>query len=331
MKRILPLTLAGILLAALAAAAQEPTLTFFFDPGEVTVTPGGEAGFRLVIENSSVHEADDVTVTLKGPEGFSIRPAPGVIEQLAPFTNEGIDFTLSASCDLPHNRYELLLQVVYTYCIDVSCFQIDDELTLPVMVSEEEIMVSPILPQGKRSPLIWLAPTLGVLLILGSILLWRFVGLTLPLYLVLVLLIAGGLTYGVVLKQHEQAQGIAAVLCTSCVGIEEAKHETPKLDPFTISALARLEEDVELIVFYAPWCHSCPYAEAMVEAMAAQTEHITYHFINVDEQRDLAVSYGIVRFNRTVVPAILRLETGEVLFGVGELEERLLSLLGVEK
>jgi thiol-disulfide isomerase/thioredoxin len=84
-----------------------------------------------------------------------------------------------------------------------------------------------------------------------------------------------------------------------------------------------------LIVFYAPWCHSCPYAEAMVEAMAAETEHITYEFIDVDAERDLAASYGVIRSSRTIVPAVLRVDTGEIIFGVEDLEERLLNLLEV--
>lgn len=309
--------------------AQEPILTFLVEPGHPVITPGEKAVFHIIATSNSVHEADDVTVTFTPVEGVSIEPSPETINRISPFSKATFVVDVSASENLPVGEYALIAEAVYTYCIDVSCFQIVEELTLPVTVSEEETMVSPTLPQGKRSPLRWLAPTLGVLLILGAILLWRFAGLTLPLYLILVLLIAGGLTYGVILKQHEQAQGIAAVLCTSCAGIEEARHEAPNLSSFTLSALKKLEEDVELIVFYAPWCHSCAYAEAMVEAMAAQTEHITYRFTNVDEKRDLAASYGIVRSNRTVVPAILRLKTGEVLFGVEKLEERLLSLLGV--
>lgn len=311
--------------------AQEPILTFLVEPEHPVIAPGEKAVFHIIATSNSVHEADDVIVTFTPVEGVSIEPSPETINRISPFSKATFVVDVSASENLPVGEYILIAEAVYTYCIDVSCFQIDEELTFPVTISEEETMVSPISPQVKRSPLRWLAPTLGALLILGAILLWRFAGLTLPLYLILVLLIVGGLTYGVILKQHEQAQGIAAVLCTSCVGIEEARHEAPKLNLFTLSALKNLAEDVELIVFYAPWCHSCPYAEAMVEAMAAQTEHITYRFIDVDEQRDLAASHGIVRSNRTVVPSILRLETGEVIFGVGELEERLLSLLGVEK
>ena len=171
---------------------------------------------------------------------------------------------------------------------------------------------------------------LGVVLATGGIVLWRVNRLTFPLYAVLFVLIAGGLTFGVIHRQHRQAQGIGAVLCTSCVGIEEARREVPQLSPGALAALATLRNDVELIVFYAPWCHSCPYAEAVVEKMANVSGRVTYRFINVDQQRELATSFGVIRSGRTIVPAILRVDSGEVIFGVENLEERLLALLEVE-
>jgi thiol-disulfide isomerase/thioredoxin len=170
---------------------------------------------------------------------------------------------------------------------------------------------------------------IGGILLLGAILLWRLADMRLPLYVALFLIAVGGLAYGVILGQHEQAQGIAAVLCTSCVGIEEAPHEEPALSEDALSALTRLDTDVKLIVFYAPWCHTCPYAEAMVQQVAGATDHITYKFVNVDTNRDLAASNEIIRSNRTVVPAILRVDTGEVIFGIEDLEARLLDLLEV--
>jgi thiol-disulfide isomerase/thioredoxin len=315
-------------MVSLEAWAQEPILTFSIEPAAVTLSPGGETGIQVKVDNTSVHEADDVTVTLEETERWSIHSETGVLKVVPPFTQAWIDLTLAASSDLPPGQYALLLQVVYTFCIDVSCFQIVDEILLTVVVEEGAVSL-PTPPLAKKSSPGWIPPLIAGGLLVGAVLLRRTRGMTFPLYLVLFLIVAGALAYGVRLNQHEQAQGIAAVLCTSCVGIEESHHEEPILSSNTIDALAKLDRDIELIVFYAPWCHSCPYAEAMVEKMASQTPYISYKFIDVDAERDLAASYGVIRSSRTIVPAVLRVDTDEIIFGVDDLEERLLNLLEV--
>ncbi len=142
--------------------------------------------------------------------------------------------------------------------------------------------------------------------------------------------IVASLVYGVILGQHEQAQGIAAVLCTSCVGIDEARGEAPPLSDSAILALAGLQKSIDLIVFYAPWCNTCPYAKSMVREMAERTDLLSYSFVNVDTNRELAESNGIIRSKRTIVPAIVRVDTGDIIFGIEDLEARLLKVLGGE-
>jgi len=68
----------------------------------------------------------------------------------------------------------------------------------------------------------------------------------------------------------------------------------------------------------------------VVEKMANVSERVDFRFINVDQQREFARSFGVIRSGRTIVPAILRVDSGEVIFGVENLEERLLALLEVE-
>jgi len=308
------------------AWAQESILTFSIEPGAVTLSPGGEVGVRVEVDNTSIYEADDVTVTLEEEGGLSIRSETGVLKLISPFTQEWIDLTLVSDSDLPPGRYIISLQVIYTYCIDVSCFQIVDEIPLTVAVEEGAVSL-PTPPPAKRSSHGWILPLIAGGLLVGALLLRRTRGMTFLLYFVLFVIVAGALAYGVRLNQHEQAQGIAAVLCTSCVGIEETHHEEPSLSSSAIDALAKLDRDIELIVFYAPWCHSCPYAEAMVEKMAALTPYLSYQFIDVDAERDLAATYGVIRSSRTIVPAVLRVDTDEIIFGVENLEERLLNLL----
>ena len=317
-----------LVLVGPGAWAQEPILTFSIEPAAVTLSPGGEAEIQVKVDNTSIHEADDVTVTLEEAKGWSILSEAGVLKAVPPFTQEWINLTLVSSSDLPPGQYTLSLQVIYTFCIDVSCFQIVDEILLSVVIEEGAVSPPPP-PPAKRSSPGWIPPLIAGGLLVGAILLRRTRRMTFPLYLVLFVIVVGALAYGVRLNQHEQAQGIAAVLCTSCVGIEESHHEEPILSSGAIDALAKLDHDIELIVFYAPWCHSCPYAEAMVEKMAARTPYISYQFIDVDAERDLASSYGVIRSSRTIVPAVLRVDTDEIIFGVDDLEERLLNLLEI--
>ncbi|MEA3239610.1 MAG: thioredoxin domain-containing protein, partial [Candidatus Bipolaricaulota bacterium] len=288
---------------------------------------GGTATLQISIDNKSLHPADDIAVSLVDADGFSLDPTESDIKVIQPFDKDTLDLNLVASPEVVIGTHDLTLQIIYTYCIEVSCFQIVNEVSVSLLVTT--ISIGPATVKKVRSIPPWVMPTVVGLIVLAGIGLWRLAGVRLPLYIALFVIVAGGLAYGVILGQHEQAQGIAAVLCTSCVGIEEAPREEPALSENALSALTRLDTDVRLIVFYAPWCHTCPYAEAMVQQIADATDHITYEFVNVDTNRDLAASNGVIRSNRTVVPAILRVDTREVIFGIENLEERLLGLLEV--
>jgi thiol-disulfide isomerase/thioredoxin len=147
---------------------------------------------------------------------------------------------------------------------------------------------------------------------------------------ILVLIVGGSLFYGVSQNQHEQAQAIGAVLCTSCVGIEDARTERPRWTEAQIAEIEAINVPIELIVFYAPWCHACPFAEELVEWVAERNERISYRFVNVEEDSALAKSYGVIRSGRTVVPATVRSDNGSVLFGVENLEQRLVEMLRAE-
>ncbi|MBE0634456.1 hypothetical protein IH601_00455, partial [Candidatus Bipolaricaulota bacterium] len=145
--------------------------------------------------------------------------------------------------------------------------------------------------------------------------------------LLLVGVLAVGLGYGISLKQDQQAQSIGAVLCTSCVGIEETPHRDPELSDDGQQRVMALTERIELLLFSAPWCHACPYAKELVRQVTELNSLITNQVIDVDEDRDAADRNGIIQSGRTIVPAILRVDTGEVLFGIEDLEERLMTLL----
>jgi len=324
--------LVGLLLVATvasAAGAQDSILRFTFDPAEPIVKAGGSASVILRIHNASIYEADDVSVyTVEEQTDVSLQSSPDLLERVPPFGEATLDLILSAPEALREQTIEVNVAVIYAYCVQDVCFQIVDELALTVHV-EEELLSAPPSSASRLSIWRWLIPILAVGLLAAGILLWQLVDLTIPLYVVLLLIIGGGISYGVLTYQHQQAWSIGAVLCTSCVGIEEARHEDPLPSAEALAALDTLQSDVELVVFYAPWCHSCPFAKAMVQRLADASDRLRWRAVNVDAQSELALSHGVIRSGRTIVPAILRVDTGEVVFGVERLETRLLDLLGV--
>jgi hypothetical protein len=314
---------------AFPAMSQEAILAFALRSETVVLPPGATASVQLVASNNSVYEAEELEFeVMAGVEGLTAVKPPS-IDALGPYGEQTIDLSISAATDLPPGVYSLTVEAVYSYCIDVSCFQITEVLAFEVDVEDDATVE---IVEAERSSVAiwtWLIPTLLVLAVIGAVFLSRFINTTLPLHLVLFFAILGGLVYGVLRDQHEQARAIGSVLCTSCVGIDEARRTPPTLSSAARTALGSLQDDIELLVFHVPWCRSCPYAEAMVEAMAAATEHLFYRLIDVEQHPDLAVQHGVIRSDRTVVPAIVRGDTGGVIFGVEDLEARLLSLLGV--
>lgn len=309
------------------AVGQESILSMNFSPNILQVAPGQSADLWLTFNNKSVYAADDIAVSILDAQGFTLDPSESTIKIVPAYGKSTLDLELICPAEATTGRTNITLQVIYTYCVDVSCFQIINQLSIPVLVNEDG--VAPIAITRKMTIPLWVWPAVGGFLLAISGLLWKRAEMQTPLYVVLALFVVGGLAYGIILDQHEQAQGIAAVLCTSCVGIEESQHEAPTLSENTVALLAKLDTDVELVVFYAPWCHTCPYAKEMIKNMAEVNQHITYRFVNVDENRDAAADSGIIRNQRTVVPAVLQVNTGKVIFGVEDLEMRLLQLMGV--
>ncbi len=336
--------LAGIVFVFLGvvfsqAVAQQPILKISPTDLQITVEQNRTAHISLILENTSPHEADDIVLECDLPVGLLMSTDPKKMDVLTPFSNGTMSLEIGASSNIASGQYPISCQLIYTYCIDVSCYQIVEQVDLVVTVNEEQDAQAITIPNptevkhgtGDMSSLYkWLLPSLGLVLIASILAFLKYRDPKSTLYLALLLSAIVAITYGTAINQHQQARGIASVLCTSCVGIEEARPEREiSVSAETISVLKQLRGPIDLIVFYAPWCHSCPYAEKLVSQMATYTDTITYRFINVDEQPELATKYGVVRSNRTIVPAILRTSTEDVVFGVDNLESRILQLLGV--
>ncbi len=324
------LTLAVLIVAVISVTVlgQTPVLTFSVEPTTVYLAPGRTVQFQVIATSGAAYTADDVEVSFTIPPGLSVTPKTGTIAKIAPFTKGKLTFSVIAAADLPPGKYTITAAILYTYCTATNCFQLEDSLTIPVQVGAE--LTGPVQTANTAALPPWVIPAIGLVLLGAGIGLWTQ-GVRAPLYFVLLLFVVGGFVYGIQFGQPEQAQGIASVLCTSCVGIEAVQHSAPHLSTAARAALEQISSDIDLVVFYAPWCHTCPYAEAMVKDAAAVNPHIKYTFVDVSVDRARAAQAGVIRNNRTIVPAILRTDTGAVIFGIRDLEPRLLQLLGVGK
>lgn len=63
-----------------------------------------------------------------------------------------------------------------------------------------------------------------------------------------------------------------------------------------------------LLDFWAEWCGPCQMIAPIVHQIAEENEHITVGKVNVDEQMELAMQFGI-----SSIPTLLIFEGGKVI------------------
>ena len=71
-----------------------------------------------------------------------------------------------------------------------------------------------------------------------------------------------------------------------------------------------LQSDKTVLVdFYADWCGPCKMQGPVLEELANDRDDVKVCKLNIDEQRDLAIEYGVMR-----IPTLMIVKGGEVTY-----------------
>ena len=69
-----------------------------------------------------------------------------------------------------------------------------------------------------------------------------------------------------------------------------------------------LNSEIPVVVdFYADWCGPCKMMSSLIDELANENENIKVGKVNVDDNQELAVNYGIMS-----IPTIIIFKNGEI-------------------
>ena len=71
--------------------------------------------------------------------------------------------------------------------------------------------------------------------------------------------------------------------------------------------------DNVLVDFYAPWCGPCKQLKPIVESLSTEMPDVTFCVVNVDDNRDIAVKYGV----RSIPTLVYTRKGNEIAKGIG--------------
>lgn len=87
---------------------------------------------------------------------------------------------------------------------------------------------------------------------------------------------------------------------------EEKKMEILKVTNSNFESEVLKSEKVVLVDFYADWCGPCKMLSPIIEEIANENENIKVVKINVDNDQELAIRYGIMS-----IPTVVAIKQGE--------------------
>lgn len=129
--------------------------------------------------------------------------------------------------------------------------------------------------------------------------------------------------YGVKLGQNVDTENIASYICLSCLGLTPSGYETG----IEHGGLEKLSFEIELVVFSAEWCKSCPKAINIVKEIAESSEFIEYRVIKYEEQPEEFENFGVDLDGLPVTVVIMDGDIIDVLDGAFKLDSRILEAI----
>ena len=83
--------------------------------------------------------------------------------------------------------------------------------------------------------------------------------------------------------------------------LKEEKDMVIKVGNYNFEEEVLKSEKTVLIDFYADWCGPCQMLSPIVEKVAEENEDIKVVKLNIDEEQDLAIQYGVMSIPTLVV------------------------------